>query len=71
MVMDVFYDPQDEAAKEFARQWAVQNDVEATNYSEFDRRFLWSTFGKASDPDQGEIMDTVWDKYFDSRWKYF
>ena len=67
MVMDVFYDPQDEAAKEFARQWAVQNDEEVTNWSEFDRRFLWSTFGKASDPDQGEVMDTVWDKYFDSR----
>ena len=67
IVLDVFYDPHDEAAKEFAQKWAYQNDVEVTKYSEFDRRFLWSTFGKTNDPDQGAVMDTVWDKYFDSR----
>ena len=67
IVLDVFYDPHDEAAKEFAKNWAYQNDVEATNFSEFDRRVLWSTFGKASDPDKGAVMDSVWDKYFDSR----
>ena len=67
MVLDIFYDPHDEAAKEFAQKWAVRNDVEATNWSEFDRRFLWSTFGKTSDPDQGAVLDSVWDKYFDSK----
>jgi len=70
MVLDVFYDPHDEAAKEYAQKWAYQNDVEALNFSEFDRRFLWSTFGTTSDPDQGAVLDTVWDKYFDSREKY-
>lgn len=38
--------------------------------SDFDHRRLWSTFGKKGDPDQGAILDTVWEKYFDSREKY-
>ena len=66
LCFDVFYDPHDEKAKEFSKRFVEQND-EVANFSKFDRRFLWSTFGKASDPDQGAIMDSVWDKYFDSR----
>ena len=67
-VLDMFYDPHDEAAKEFAEKWAHTNDAESMKWSGFDRRFLWSTFGKTTDPDQGMVLDTVWDKYFDSRW---
>ena len=66
-VLDMFYDPHDEAAKEFAEKWAHTNDAESMKWSGFDRRFLWSTFGKTSDPDQGAVLDSVWDKYFDSR----
>ena len=60
--------------QEFAKKWAEENDkifsgtAETTKFSEFDRRWLWSTYGKVSDPEQGAILDTVWDKYFDSRW---
>ena len=60
--------------KEFAKKWAEENDkifsgtAETTKFSEFDRRWLWSTYGKVSDPEQGAILDTVWDKYFDTRW---
>ena len=72
-ILDAFYDPLDEKAKEFAKSWADKNDYEAARengggiFSEFDRRFLWSTFGKTSDPDMGAILDSVWNKYFDSR----
>ena len=73
VVMDAFYDPHDEKAKEFARQWTETNDFQAAReggggiISDFDHRRLWSTFGKKGDPDQGAILDTVWEKYFDSR----
>ena len=58
--------------QEFAREWAEENDkifckTETTMFSDFDRRLLAFTFGKTTDPDQGCILDTVWDKYFDSR----
>ena len=73
VVIDAFYDPFDEKAKEFARKWVERNDFEAARedgggiLSEFDRRLFWSTFGKNTDPDKGAILDTVWNKYFDSR----
>ena len=69
VVLDAFYDPHDEEAKQFAKQWAERNDSEAARgiISNFDRRVLWSTFGKTTDPDQGAILDTVWERYFDSR----
>ena len=73
VVLDAFYDPHDEEAKQFAKQWAERNDFEAAReggggiLSDFDRRILWATFGKTTDPDQGAVLDTVWDKYFDSR----
>ena len=69
VVLDAFYDPHDEEAKQFAKQWAERNDSEAARgiISDFDRRVLWSTFGKTTDPDQGAILDTVWERYFDSR----
>ena len=72
-ILDAFYDPFDEKAKEFAMNWAEKNDFEAAReggggiISDFDRRFLWSTFGKNTDPDKGAILDSVWNKYFDSR----
>ena len=68
VVLDAFYDPFKENAYEFAKNWALENDnyaVEGT-FSDYDRRFLWSTFGKSSDPDNGVVLDSVWDKYFDS-----
>ena len=73
VVLDVFYDPHDPKAKEFARKWAQQNDFEAARdggggiLSDIDIRFFWASFGKSSDPDQGMILDSVWDKYIDSR----
>ena len=72
-VLDAFYDPHDEEAKEFARKWTEKNDFEAARVggggimSDFDHRRLWATFGKINDPDQGAIMDTVWERYYDSR----
>lgn len=75
LTMDVFYDPNSLKAKEFARKWAEENDkifckTETNKFSEFDRRLLAFTYGKPTDPDQGCILDTVWDKYFDSSEKY-
>ena len=72
-VLDAFYDPHDEEAKEFARKWTEKNDFEAARVggggimSDFDHRRLWATFGKINDPDHGAIMDTVWERYYDSR----
>ena len=57
--------------QEFAQQWAEENDDlfsgEESPCSQHDRRLLWSTQGRRTDPDQGAVMDAVWDKYFDSR----
>ena len=59
------------AMQEFAHQWAEENDDlfsgEESLCSQHDRRLLWSTQGRRTDPDQGAVMDAVWDKYFDSR----
>ena len=40
IIMDTFYDPFDENAKEFARTWTEQNDYEIAPgfFSDFDRR---------------------------------
>ena len=41
-IIDAFYDPQDEKAKEFAKEWIDENDrMMGPNglYSEFDRRY--------------------------------
>ena len=67
-ILDAFYDPNNGEAYNYARNWVMEND-EITGggiFSDYDRRFLWSTFSKASDPDGGVVLDTVWDKYFDS-----
>ena len=68
VVLDAFFDPNKGEAYRFAKDWTMENDT-ITNggmYSDYDRRFLWATFGKPSDPDEGNVLDTVWDKYFDS-----
>jgi len=74
VVLDIFYDPHDDEAKKMAEEWTQEKDCILAGpkdiYSKFDRRFLWSTFGKSTDPDNGCILDTNWDKYFDSREKY-
>ena len=68
VVLDAFYDPYQGSAYEFAKKWTFENDKITGGgiFSNFDWRFLWSTFGKESDPDGGAVLDTVWDKYFDS-----
>ena len=78
IVLDVFYDPLDEKAKQFAKDWAEENDKEASgkaaglmsDYRRNDRRYFWASFGTSDDPHQGTILDSVWNKYFDSRWGY-
>ena len=39
-------------------------------YTDHDRRFLWSSQGKETDPDKGMMLDSVWEKYYDSKDKY-
>ena len=37
---------------------------------ERDIRFLWGSHARYDDPDKGAVLDTVWDKYFDTSEKY-
>ena len=39
-------------------------------FCERDIRFLWGSHARYDDPDKGAVMDTVWDKYFDTSEKY-
>ena len=39
-------------------------------FSDYDRRVLWGTFSRPGDPDCGTNLDTMWDKYYDSKEKY-
>ena len=39
-------------------------------FSEKDLRLLWGTYYMEGDKDGGAVLDTVWEKYFDSREKY-
>ena len=76
LVLDGFYDPNDEEAFRFIQEWTEKNDEcikeggEGGIYSNFDRRFLWATFSKTSDKSGGLILDDIWNKYFDSKEKY-
>ena len=47
VILDAFYDPHDEKAREFAKEWVEENDrVMGPNgiYSKFDRRYIVVTF---------------------------
>ena len=53
---------------------SIQSSTKGTRLVIFDKcskeiidRYLWATFGKSTDPNQGELLDTVWDKYYESR----
>ena len=35
-----------------------------------DRRFLWASYGRHDDENRGASLDSLWDKYYDSKWKY-
>ena len=78
LILDGFYEPAEKEAFEFVKEWTDENDcfawtlenAEVHRYSDFDRRWLAFSFGKKNDPDGGAVLDTVWDKYYDSKEKY-
>jgi hypothetical protein len=80
MVMDGFYDPKDKNALETVLKWQEENDEcfkkglicakENEIFCDKDRRLLWATYGRHDDEDNGASLDSLWDKYYDSKWKY-
>ena len=72
--LDSFYAPENDEVFQIVKQWIIENDEacceEGGIFSEKDRRVLWGCFSRFNDPDCGASLDSVWDKYFDSREKY-
>ena len=73
LFLDGFYDPKNASAFEFVKNWRDENDnccKPGGLFSNFDRRHLSHCYIREDDPDDGVILDTVWEKYYDSREKY-
>merc|ERR1711920_35486 len=72
-VIDCFYKPKPGVAK-LANDYQAGNDDQcgAANgiFCTKDRRVLWGSYGRKSDPSGGASLDAVWDKYYDSKEKY-
>lgn len=72
-VIDCFYKPKPGVEK-LANEFQDANDLEAGSQngimSTSDRRWLWGSYGRKSDPDGGASLDKVWSKYYDSKEKY-
>ena len=73
LILNGYYDPKNASAFEFVKKWHSENDDCCNSgglFSNFDRRHLSHSYIREEDPDDGVILDTVWDKYYDSRDKY-
>ena len=73
LLLDGFYDPQNSEAFAFVKNWTSGNDEGAKPggiYSNKDIRFLGFAYARENDPNDGVVLDTVWEKYYDSREKY-
>jgi len=72
-VIDCFYKPKPGVAKR-ANDYQAGNDIEAGTangvFCTKDRRVLWGSYGRKTDPGGGASLDAVWDKYYDSKEKY-
>ena len=71
--MDGFHDPRDPTALPELLKWQEENDkgsMEGGIFCEKDRRYLSGAYYRPDDKDGGASLDSVWDKYFDSREKY-
>merc|ERR1712241_1610060 len=77
-IMDVFYDTKSDEAVSFVKEYTKTNDScigksdlpQQYTFCEKDLRMLWGSFAKHDDKDGGACLDTVWEKYFDSKAKY-
>jgi hypothetical protein len=72
-VLDGFYDPRDKEALPKLLKWQDENDKQAKEgglFCDKDRRYLWGSYHRPDDDNQGASLDSVWDKYFDSKEKY-
>ena len=57
----------------WASQWQAENDTSAQEggiFSNVDRRLLWGSYGRISDPEGGANLYKVRDKYYDTEEKY-
>ena len=73
LLLDGFYDPKIPEAFAFVKNWTNENDKGAMPggiYSNYDRRFLGFAYAREDDPNNGVVLDTIWEKYYDSREKY-
>ena len=77
-LLDCFYEPSnvdekhDEKLK-WVQKWQAENDKcsqEGGIISSEDRRLLWGSYGRSSDPKGGASLHDVRDKYYDTEEKY-
>jgi len=77
-ILDVFYQPEDEDDRYDKKvhrvlQYQTENDTccqKGGIHCDEDRRFMFGSFAKQSDPDCGASLDTVHEHYYDSEEKY-
>jgi len=78
LILDVFYQPEDDDDRYDKKvhrvlQYQTENDTccqKGGIFCDEDRRFMFGSFGKQSDPDCGCCLDTVYPRYYDSEEKY-
>ena len=73
LLLDGFYDPKNSEAFSFVKNWTNGNADGAKPggiFSNKDIRFQGFAYVRKDDPNDGVVLDTVWEKYFDSREKY-
>lgn len=77
-ILDVFYQPEDEDDRYDRKvhrvlQYQTENDAMCQRggiFCDEDRRFMFGSFAKQSDPDCGSSLDAVHEHYYDSEEKY-
>ena len=74
ITLDCFYQPDKHNKRlRWAKDWQAENDKCSQKggiFSTVDRRVLWGSYGRHSDPEEGASLYDVRDKYYDTEEKY-
>ena len=73
VTIDGYYDPTNQNALQTVSEWQTKNHEcakEGGVFCDKDRRFLWGSYARVDDKDGGAILDSVWEKYYDTKEKY-
>ena len=72
-VKEFLHDPENDTNLQVGLAWQAENDKSAGPggfFSKYDRRLLWGSYARLTDPDHGASLDLLHDRYFDTEEKY-